>query len=124
MSFLHSFARGPLLRVSADGLQLLNQWESAFGYPTGSKLGLLGAIQNIGSLGALPFTPYLCDGLGRKWTIFVGAVIMVAGAILQTASQNIEMFIGSRFMRKCFEYVETTTISHIFSFTEMKELKH
>ena len=83
-------------------MQLIDQWESAFGYPSGSKLGLLGAIQNIGSLGALPFTPYLCDGLGRKRTIFIGALIVVAGAIIQTASQNVEMFIGSRFMRTSF----------------------
>ncbi|KIP12327.1 hypothetical protein PHLGIDRAFT_504566 [Phlebiopsis gigantea 11061_1 CR5-6] len=81
-----------------NGLQLINQWESAFDFPTGAKLGLLGAIQNIGSLGALPFTPYLCDGLGRKKTIFIGALIVVAGAIIQTAAQNVEMFIGSRFM--------------------------
>lgn len=90
-SFLHD-------EVTLDGLQLIDQWESAFGFPSGSKLGLLGAIQNIGSLGALPFTPYLCDGLGRKKTIFIGALIVVAGAIIQTASQNVEMFIGSRFM--------------------------
>ncbi|GJE87134.1 hexose transporter [Phanerochaete sordida] len=81
-----------------NGLQLIDQWESAFGFPTGSKLGLLGAIQNIGSLGALPFTPYLCDGLGRKKTIFIGAIIVVAGAVIQTASQTVEMFIGARFM--------------------------
>ena len=28
-----------------NGLQTLSQWESAFGYPTGGKLGLLNAIQ-------------------------------------------------------------------------------
>ena len=82
-----------------DGLQLLNQWESAFNYPTGSKLGLLGAIQNIGALGAMPFIPYCCDYLGRKWTIFLGAFICASGCIDQTASQSVEMFIGSRFMR-------------------------
>ncbi|KAI5120581.1 hypothetical protein M0805_002531 [Coniferiporia weirii] len=81
-----------------NGLQLLDQWESAFNNPSGSKLGLLGAIQNIGSLASLPFTPYSCDGLGRKRTIFLGATIVVAGAIIQTASQSVEMFIGSRFM--------------------------
>lgn len=60
---------------------------------------MLGAIQNIGSLGSLPLTPYACDGLGRKRTIFIGATIVVAGAIIQTASQTVEMFIGARFMR-------------------------
>ena len=84
-----------------NGLQLLNQWEIAFNFPSGSKLGLLGAIQNIGSLGALPFAPYLADGLGRKKSIFIGAFIMVAGAIIQTAAQSVNMFIGARFMRMC-----------------------
>ncbi|TCD62432.1 hypothetical protein EIP91_006893 [Steccherinum ochraceum] len=78
-----------------NGLQLLQQWESAFNYPSGSKLGLLGAIQNIGSLGSYPIAPYLCDGLGRKWTIFIGAFIVVAGSIVQAAAQNVNMFIGS-----------------------------
>ena len=31
-----------------NGLQSLPQWESAFGFPTGGKLGLLNAIQVIG----------------------------------------------------------------------------
>ncbi|KLO08006.1 hexose transporter [Schizopora paradoxa] len=81
-----------------NGLQLLTQWEDAFNHPMGSKLGLLGAIQNIGSLGCLPFSPYACDLLGRKRTIFLGACIIVAGAIVQTASQSVEMFIGARFL--------------------------
>ncbi|KAH8111990.1 hexose transporter [Phellopilus nigrolimitatus] len=81
-----------------NGLQLIDQWESAFDHPSGSKLGLLGAIQNIGSLSSLPLTPYFCDGLGRKRTIFFGATIVIAGAIIQTASQSVNMFIGSRFM--------------------------
>ncbi|EJC98582.1 hexose transporter [Fomitiporia mediterranea MF3/22] len=81
-----------------NGLQLVDQWEIAFNFPSGPKLGLLGAIQNIGTLGSLPMTPYLCDGLGRKRTIFVGATIVVAAAIIQTAAQTVEMFIGARFM--------------------------
>ena len=89
------FGSDPIL---IDGLQLLSQWEEAFNHPTGSKLGLLGAIQNIGSLACLPFSPYACDLMGRKKTIFMGALIIVAGAIIQTASQSVNMFIGARFM--------------------------
>ena len=62
-------------------------------------LGLLGAIQNIGSLGSMPFTPYMADGIGRKKTVWFGATVMIAGAIIQTASQSVNMFIGARFMR-------------------------
>ncbi|KAF7360978.1 MFS domain-containing protein [Mycena sanguinolenta] len=81
-----------------NGLQSLPQWESYFGFPTKGKLGLLGAIQNIGSLAGYPFAPYLCDGIGRRPTVFIGASMMVIATAIQTASQSVEMFIGARFL--------------------------
>ncbi|TDL25202.1 hexose transporter [Rickenella mellea] len=81
-----------------NGLQSLTQWESAFNNPTGSKLGLLNAIQNIGALSAYPFSPYMADGLGRRPTVFFGALIMCAATAIQTASQSVGMFIGARFL--------------------------
>ncbi|KAH7928915.1 general substrate transporter [Leucogyrophana mollusca] len=81
-----------------NGLQSLTQWNVAFDYPTGSKLGLLNAIQNIGSLCAYPFSPYLSDGLGRRFAVLFGACVMIAATIVQTASQSVGMFIGARFM--------------------------
>jgi sugar porter (SP) family MFS transporter len=81
-----------------NGLQSLTQWKEAFNNPSGGMLGLLNAIQNIGSLAAYPFAPYLSDGIGRRPTIFLGAVIMVGATALQTASQNVNMFIGARFL--------------------------
>lgn len=32
---------------------------------------------------------------------------MIAGAIIQTASQSVNMFIGARFMRKLFEGINS-----------------
>ncbi|KAI0318860.1 general substrate transporter [Amylostereum chailletii] len=81
-----------------NGLQSLPQWESEFNNPTGSKLGLLNAIQNIGSLSAYPFSPYASDGFGRRPTIFLGATIMLIATALQSASQSVGMFIGARFL--------------------------
>ncbi|KAG9313602.1 hexose transporter [Chiua virens] len=81
-----------------NGLQSLTQWEFAFNYPSGGNLGLLNAIQNIGALAAYPFAPYLSDGVGRRRTVWFGAVIMCAAAAIQTASQSIGMFIGARFL--------------------------
>ncbi|KAI5122108.1 hypothetical protein M0805_002230 [Coniferiporia weirii] len=81
-----------------NGLQSLTQWEDAFNHPTPSMLGLLNAIQNIGSLAAYPFAPYASDGFGRRRTVFLGAVIMCAGTAIQTASQSVRMFIGARFL--------------------------
>ena len=81
-----------------NGLQSLSQWEDAFHKPSGGMLGLLNAIQNIGSLAAYPFAPYLSDGIGRRRTVFVGACIMLVATALQTASQSVNMFIGARFL--------------------------
>lgn len=81
-----------------NGLQSLPQWTAAFNHPTGGMLGLLNAIQNIGSLAAYPFSPYLSDGIGRRPTVFLGATIMCAATAIQTASQNVHMFIGARFL--------------------------
>jgi MFS family permease len=58
----------------------------------------LNAIQNIGSLAAYPFAPYISDGIGRRLTVFLGAFIMCAATAVQTASQNVGMFIGARFL--------------------------
>jgi len=81
-----------------NGLQSLPQWKEAFNNPTKGKLGLLNAIQNIGSLAGYPFAPYVSDGIGRRLTVFLGAVIMCGATALQTASQNVGMFIGARFL--------------------------
>lgn len=36
------------------------------------------------------------DRVGRKWTIFIGGVIFIVGAIFQTAAQTIEWLYGGR----------------------------
>ncbi|KAH7928916.1 general substrate transporter [Leucogyrophana mollusca] len=81
-----------------NGLQSLTQWNAAFDYPNGGKLGLLNAIQNIGSLAGLPFTPYASDGFGRRFSVVFGAILMVIATAIQTASQSVNMFIGARFL--------------------------
>ncbi|KAI0918594.1 hypothetical protein AcV5_002542 [Taiwanofungus camphoratus] len=80
-----------------NSFQSLAQWEDYFNHPQGGKLGLLNAIQNIGSLAGYPFAPYLSDGIGRRPTIWIGATIMIIGVSVQTASHSLSMFIGARF---------------------------
>ncbi|GJJ09213.1 hypothetical protein Clacol_003435 [Clathrus columnatus] len=79
-----------------NGLQSVDQWKKDFNYPSGSRLGLISSIQNIGGLCAYPFAPYVADGIGRKKTILLGAFIMALGATLQTASWSINVFLGAR----------------------------
>jgi len=81
-----------------NGLQSLPQWQGYFHNPSSSELGLLNAIQNVGGLAAYPFAPYLSDGIGRRPTVFIGAVIMTIATALQGAAQSSGMFIGARFL--------------------------
>ena len=54
--------------------------------------------QNIGCLAAYPFSPYVSDGLGRRFAVGLGAFIMCAATVLQTASHSVGMFIGARWV--------------------------
>ncbi|KAG8853281.1 hypothetical protein FRB96_008366 [Tulasnella sp. 330] len=82
----------------ANGLQLISQWHSYFGEPTGSTLGLLTSVQNIGGFIALPIAPYVTDGLGRRKAVFIGSLIMLGGVALQAQSRNVAQFIAARGM--------------------------
>lgn len=59
-------------------------------------LGLLGALYQIGSLCSIPIVPVLADRFGRKIPIAIGCVIMIVGAILQAACQDLGTFMGGR----------------------------
>lgn len=38
------------------------------------------------------------DWIGRKWALFYGAVISIIGVVIQTAAQNVGMFVFARFL--------------------------
>ncbi|ELU40693.1 hexose transporter [Rhizoctonia solani AG-1 IA] len=81
---------------------LISPGQGYFGNPSGSTLGMVNAIQNIGVLMALPMAPYVSDKFGRKKSLVTGALIMLGGVTLQAASTNIWHFVGSRGMSKWF----------------------
>ncbi|KAG6873928.1 hypothetical protein C0995_008967 [Termitomyces sp. Mi166 len=79
-----------------NGLQIIPAWQEYFGHPTGKTLGLISAAQSIGGLVSLPIAPLISDGFGRRATLFLGSLIMLAGVVVQTASKTVGVFIGSR----------------------------
>ncbi|TFK23548.1 hexose transporter [Coprinopsis marcescibilis] len=81
-----------------NGLQAVGSWDIYFNSPRKVELGLMSAIYSLGAIAAVPVVPFITDKFGRRFAIFFGSVIMVAGAILQTASQNFAMFVMSRFL--------------------------
>lgn len=60
--------------------------------------GLLNAIQPVGSIVALPITPYIADILGRRAGVIIGCLVMIVGVIIQSAATNVQMFIAARFL--------------------------
>lgn len=81
-----------------NGLQSVAQWQAFFKHPAAQQLGLLNAIQSIGSLCATFPAPYASDFLGRRPTIMLGSIVVLCGSILQACTQTIGMFIASRFL--------------------------
>ncbi|KAL2020744.1 hypothetical protein VTK56DRAFT_8044 [Thermocarpiscus australiensis] len=81
-----------------NSVQNFESWLNYFGHPEGSMLGLLGALYQIGSLVSIPLVPILADNLGRKIPIAIGCVIMIVGAVLQSACQNLGTFMGGRLL--------------------------
>ncbi|KAH7120284.1 MFS transporter [Dactylonectria estremocensis] len=79
-----------------NGLQAVATWQTYFNAPKGALLGVLNASYNLGGLITLPIVPYVNDRFGRKHSITFGSVILIIGVILQSASQNIGMFLASR----------------------------
>ncbi|KAK4239088.1 sugar transporter [Achaetomium macrosporum] len=81
-----------------NSVQNFDTWKTYFGDPQGSDLGLLGALYQIGSLVSIPIVPFVADRFGRKIPITIGCIIMVVGAVLQAAAQNLGTFMGGRVM--------------------------
>lgn len=63
-----------------------------------SSARLVFLLQSIGGIAGLPFVQPIADRLGRRTAIFVGSALMLVGVTLQTAAQNLGMFIGARFL--------------------------
>ncbi len=71
---------------------------SAFNNPGSAQRGLLNAIMSVGSIVALPITPYIADIAGRRAGVITGCIIMIIGVVLQAIGINISMFIAARFL--------------------------
>ncbi|PGH21293.1 hypothetical protein AJ80_03343 [Polytolypa hystricis UAMH7299] len=59
-------------------------------------LGFVASCYQLGSVIAVPFAPWLNQRFGRRWSVMVGSLIMVAGAIIQGFSQHVGMYIVAR----------------------------
>lgn len=91
-SFLFGYDSG----VMTDVIQSPN-FLSFFG--TNPETAIIGAINAVFSGGAVfgsLMGGFTMDSLGRKWTVQIGAMICLLGAILQSAARNLAMILVGR----------------------------
>ncbi|EXJ79535.1 hypothetical protein A1O3_07814 [Capronia epimyces CBS 606.96] len=104
-----------------NGLNILPQYTDFF-HLTTATIGLNNAgIFFGGTLGAFFIQP-VADGLGRKAGILIGASIALVGVILQTAAQNIGMFILGRIILGIGPAISTGAVPPLLS--EVLPAKH
>ncbi|KAK0634058.1 general substrate transporter [Immersiella caudata] len=59
-------------------------------------LGFVNSCYQLGSIFAVPFAPWIAQAWGRRWSIMIGSLIMVFGALLQGFAQHVAMYIVAR----------------------------
>ncbi|CAG8086769.1 unnamed protein product [Penicillium olsonii] len=79
-----------------SGLQGVESWRNQFGSPAGALLGITSASYPLGAIFSTPFSAWISDSFGRRWSIIIGSSVMIIGVIMQCVSTSIGLFIGGR----------------------------
>jgi sugar porter (SP) family MFS transporter len=79
-----------------NGVQALTYWQAYFDHPTGSQLGIFNGTQGLGGVVSQLFLWWLVEKIGRRYTIIIGAVIIILGVFLQTFATGLAMFASAR----------------------------
>ena len=79
-----------------NGLQTLPQWRVFFNTPSAPLLGFINAVYPMCKVLGLFPASWISDRYGRRVPLFIGLAILVIGAAIQAASQNLAMFIFCR----------------------------
>ncbi len=74
----------------------LPSWFSFMGQPTGTYLGWINACYFLANGIAFPIGAWMSGRYGRKSSIYVGYVFLVAGIAMQSAARNEKMFTYAR----------------------------
>jgi MFS family permease len=69
---------------------------TAIDNPDGNKLGLISAAYPLGGLVGIFPAPIVADRLGRRAAILTGALLIIAGSIVQTFTKGGNAMLGGR----------------------------
>ncbi|CAG8109048.1 unnamed protein product [Penicillium nalgiovense] len=101
---LYGFEQGALANIQGH-----EAFQSQFGYPSGSYLGIIVSIYNLGSFFGCLGNIAIGDILGRKRAIWLGLTLVIIGVILQTSSYGVVQFFIGRFISGLGTGIETST---------------
>jgi MFS family permease len=91
----------PLMSQGYDG-SLMNgllsnpRFVTAIDNPDGNKLGIISAAYSLGALIGVVPAPWVADKYGRRAAIACGAMIIIAGAMVQTFTTGGNAMLGGR----------------------------
>ncbi|KAG9317759.1 hexose transporter [Chiua virens] len=80
-----------------NGLQAVPSWLEYFHHPRSASLGIMSAMFSLGSICSVLFVSPVVDKMGRRYSISLGGIISITGAILQGSALNYTMFVLARF---------------------------
>jgi MFS family permease len=78
------------------GFQAVPQWIDYFGNPKGNLLGLYAASYFLPSIVTSYIGDFISTKFGRRWAVFVGMALMLAGGIVNTFANGVGMWVGGR----------------------------
>ena len=87
-----------------------NQFGKDFGHPNANTQGLIVSVYQLGNVGGSLAIFFVGDYFGRKRSILLATIIMMIGAILQTASVNRGMMYAARVITGIGNGANTSTI--------------
>lgn len=64
-------------------------------------LGFVNSSYQLGSIFAVPIAPWFAHRYGRRWSIMLGSLIMVVGAIIQGFAQHGTVLVSLCIGRVC-----------------------
>ncbi|KAI8084782.1 general substrate transporter [Halteromyces radiatus] len=93
-----------------SGIITNEEWYKLMGRPNDATIGAVVALYEIGCMFGALSCGKIGDWLGRKMTIRVGSVILIIGAVIQTATQDLAMSIVSRIITGVGNGMITATV--------------
>ncbi|KZT60194.1 general substrate transporter [Calocera cornea HHB12733] len=84
-----------------SAINSMSQFQNYFGIPSSGgvpKTGIVFGIYTIGNVCSVFPNAYLPDRIGRRWSMFVGNLVLILGAMLTANATSMGMFMGGRFL--------------------------